>query len=240
MTTISRLIVTTFSFMLISLFVSAQTSVGVHGGVTFSDMSSASFATDFLDGILPHPKRMVGTKFGVFSEFPLNQHFTFQTGLDYTDKGFSIRENINLDIIDFPVPVGATINARIKYIEVPLVAKYALMNGPVKPYLKAGATIGYASSSRIETKARVIVPINIATIPIGLNSSLYNRFEVGALIGGGVEFATRQGTIMLDMQYAHGLSSFINTPVVDLKAKNNAFGVSIGYKIPIGVKAYGA
>ena len=240
MTTFARYFTFTLSLMLMPFFTSAQSSVGIHGGVTFSDMSSASFATDFLDGILPHPKRMIGTKFGVFAEFPLNKNISFSTGLDYTDKGFALRENINLDVFEVPVPIGATVNARLKYIEVPLTAKYALNNGPITPYVKAGATLGYASSAKIETKARVIVPIHLASFPIGLNSSLYNRFEVGAVIGGGLEFNTKQGNILIDMQYTHGLSSLINTPVIDLKAKNNSFGVSVGYKMPIGAKYYGA
>jgi hypothetical protein len=218
----------------------AQTSIGVYGGISSNRMSSASLALDFLDGILPQAKSMTGVRFGVFTEFPLADRLAFQTGLDYAEKGFSFRENFNVNVLEFPIPVGATVNARMKYFEVPLVAKYTLGSGGVKPYLKAGGTLGYASSAMLQAKARVLIPVEVARIPIGLNSSLVNRLEVGAVIGGGVELPAGPGSMMLDVQYTHGLSSVINTPVVDLKARNSSFGVSIGYKIPIGAGGYGA
>ena len=230
MTKLSILICT--MFLSISMF--AQTKIGTHAGVNFSDMSSSSFAFDAFDGILPHPKRLIGTSYGVTSEFLIQDNFSFQTGLSFTDKGFMLKENFNLDIFDIPVPVGGQINARLKYLEVPLVAKYAFYNrSGITPYVKAGATVGYATSAKMEVKAKVIVPIKIAEIPVGLNSNLYNRFEVGAMIGGGLQFNAGPGTLSLDATYTHGLSSLINTPVVDLKARNNSFGIGIGYAVPL-------
>lgn len=227
--------------ILMSLSIGAQSNIGFHAGVTYSDMSSASLAFDLFDDVLPQSKRMVGTKFGVFAEFPMNQNVAFLTGLDYTDKGFAVRESINLNVFELPIPIGATVNARLKYLEVPLAMKYSFNNNsPIRPYIKAGGTLGYASSAELQTRARVFLPINVLDIPVGLNTGLINRFEVGGLIGAGVEMPVGQGAINVDLQYTHGFSSLIETPIVDLRAKNNAFGLSVGYKIPIGGKAFGA
>lgn len=235
-----RKIIPILFFAVSAAFLNAQTYIGVRGGITSNKMTSPGLALDFLDGVLPSTKWMTGTRVGIFTEFPVGNQLAFQTGLDYAEKGFSFRENFNVNVFEFPIPIGATVNARMKYFEVPIVAKYALGSGNVKPYLKAGATLGYASSAILQSKARVIIPIDVARIPIGLNSSLVNRFEVGAIVGGGIELPAGPGSMMLDVQYTHGLSSVINTPVVDLKARNSSFGISIGYKIPIGANGYGA
>lgn len=220
-------------------FSNAQTFIGVHGGITQNKMSSPGLALDFLDGVLPAIKNMTGMRVGVFTEFPIGNQLAFQTGLDYAEKGFSFRENFNVNVFEFPIPIGATVNARMKYFEVPLVAKYSLGNGNVKPYVKAGGTLGYARSAILQSRAQVLIPIEVTRIPIGLNSSLINRFEIGAVVGGGIELPAGPGSMIFDVQYTHGLSSVINTPVVDLKARNSAFGISIGYKIPIGANGFG-
>lgn len=228
------------AFSSIAFMAAGQTFVGVHGGITRANMTSPSLALDFLDGVLPNTQQMTGLRIGVFTELPIGRQLSFLTGMDYTEKGFAFRENFNVNVFEFPVPVGATVNARMKYLETPLAIKYTIGTGAVRPYLKAGGTIGYASAARLEGKAHVVVPFSVARIPIGLNSSLINRFEVGAVVGGGIELPAGPGSMLLDVQYTHGLTSIINTPVVDLRARNSSLGVSIGYKIPIGANRYGA
>lgn len=230
--------VTRLLLLVITLFFTSnafsQTFIGGKAGITFSDMSSGSFALQGLDDIIPHPKRLMGYQIGFTTEMPISNQLSFITGVNYVQKGFRVTEQFNLGGEEIPIPIGAILDAKVKYFEIPLTIQYAFgEQNSVRPYVKAGATVGYASSALLDAKVRVIIPINIAKIPVGLNSSLYNRFEVGAMIGGGVEFPMGPGKMMIEGQYTHGLTSLINTPIVNLKAQHNSFGLSVGYAIPL-------
>ncbi len=214
--------------VMMTQFAIGQAEFGVKAGMTFSDVSAngLNFNSNFLD-----PQMIVGPTAGLYSEVPLGTDFYFSPELNYTQKGFRIRESTEMTVFGLTIPVGAEAVVRMHYIDAPLTLKYAIGLGNVRGYIKAGPTLGYAVAGSVTTRLKSIVDIKVAEINLDPQGKRYNALEVGGIVGAGVEIPTAHGKFFVDASFAHGFSNIYDLPIVDLRVKNRALGVGIGYAL---------
>jgi hypothetical protein len=214
--------------MLMTQLTSGQATFGANAGVSFADVTvnGLNLGMGFLE-----PRMIVAPKAGVYAEFPLGNGLVFAPELDYTQKGFRVKESTNVDVFGLNVPIGAEAITRLDYLDMPLLLKYQFGTGRVRGYLKAGPTLGYAVDGKVTTRLNSVIDIKIAEIPLNTQGTLYNAFEVGGLVGAGIEVPTVSGKFFVDASFSQGFSDIMNEPVIDLRVKNRALGVGIGYSV---------
>ncbi len=204
---------------------SAQVSIGVKGGLNFSDAR----ADVFIDAVNDAPSTYTSFVLGGLAEIPINQIFSFQPEIIYSKKGFTIDQGTSFNLFGLDIPVGAKAATSISYIETPLLAKVKLGQGNTKIYGVAGPSIGYATSARIQPKVTLLIDFNLPEVNIDLSDNIYNRTEISGILGGGVEHMTATGKLFTDIRYQHGFSNIINNPIADLSVKNSGFQWTVGY-----------
>ena len=206
----------------------SQVEFGAKAGATFSDMTvdGLNFGTNFLE-----PKMIAGLATGVYSEIPLGSGFYFAPELNYAQKGFKVQESTTMNVFGFAMPFGAEATTRFHYIDMPMILKYKLSQGSVQPYIKAGPTFGYAVSGTVTTRINSIIDIKVAEINLNPQGDLYNAFEIGGVIGAGIEIPTASGKFFVDASFSHGFSDVLDEPVIDLRVRNRAVGIGIGYAL---------
>lgn len=210
-----------------------EISIGIKTGVQNANVKVPGFIDDI--SLLPDFKSITTTNVGIVSEIRFNQTFALQPELNYTTKGFKVQEDFDLNLFDLPLPVGVTAASKFRYLELPLLAKAKFGNEKTNFYLLAGPTVGYALNGLLETRARLLVEIDVFDTAINLNDVGYERWELGGMAGAGVSFQTKTGgQFFLDARYSHGFTQPYDIPLVHEKVQHYNFGVNIGFMLPLG------
>lgn len=208
---------------------SAQTfSLGGKIGYNWNTVSAPAF-----NGTLDF-KKMTNTNFGLVAQIGLTDNFSIQPELNYVQKGFRIQESKDLTLFEVPLPVGVSAVTAIKYIDVPLLAKYKFRAAGASGYVFAGPSVGYALNGNLETHAQVIIDIKVASTPINLDNVNYKRFELGGVVGAGFEVPIGNAKLFAEGRYTHGFNEVYEVPIIGAKVKNQGFGVSTGFTVPFG------
>jgi len=105
---------------------SAQTTLGVRGGVS---VASASLDSDTFD-----ESNRTGFVGGAFLDFGGSSLFGFQIGAQYAQKGTEFDAGAAVDEL------------ALDYLEIPAVVKVGLPLGSLKPSIFAGAALGFNSN----------------------------------------------------------------------------------------------
>jgi len=206
--------------------IAQKAEFGIKAGVQMSNISvnGLNLGLNFLE-----PQMSPGITAGVYAEMPVGKQTYFAPELNYVQKGFRVSEGVNVRVLGIPVPLGAEAITRLHYVEMPLLIKYKFGTPAVQGYVKAGPTLGYATSGTLITRVNSLIDFEVARVPLDLQGSLYNAFEVGAQAGIGAEFPAGKGKFFVDATFHHGLTDMLNEPVVDLRVKNRAVGLGVGY-----------
>lgn len=216
--------------MTVSLF--GQVSIGAKAGIYHSNVAIQGIDNN----LIPDTKGLTDFSGGVVSEIMFGENFGFQPELNYHKSGFQIEEGIEFDVFDIPVPLGVKAKVKVDYLTMPVLAKYNIGNGPVKGYVSAGPSFGYALQGEVRTVAKVIIDIPVWTQDINFSSGEVNRFDIGGVVGAGVSFDTGPGKLFVDARYKHGFTQVDNLSFVDLQLRNTGVGINLGYMMPIGKK----
>lgn len=183
-----------------------------------------------LDIIDPYIKPIAQFTAGVHYEQALSRHWSVVTGAQYTSRGFGMREQMNVDLFGIDLPIGASLETRLNYIEVPLMLKYNFTESGVSPYVKAGASGAYALDGKITPKVDAIISWSLPEIPINLNNDIYNRFDVSGIVGAGVSIPVNtSGAFQIEGTYRHSLNDMFLDNITDIRIKSHGFSVGIGY-----------
>lgn len=220
------------AFVFCSLLVSslsAQFSIGAKGGVSFSNVR----LDKNLDAVFPDTDMAIGKTFSVVMAFDVTDRFSIQPELSYTEKGFETSLGTEYELFNIPLPLGATAETSVKFIEIPVLGKYKFGDGPVSGYALAGPTIAYAAAGEIKTKATLVIDFNLFKQDINLSNSNFNRMELGGLVGAGVNFDLGSTSLFLDARYKMGFSNFFNDPLVDVTLQTRNLGINAGFLIPL-------
>ena len=206
----------------------AQTKITAFGSYGFSDIQISGLG--ILDLLDPYIKPIPQYTAGLQLDKGIGNHLAFVTGAQYTSRGFTARDNFNIDVFGLDLPVDARIDTRLEYIEVPAMLTYTIGNGGVTPYLKAGASAAYALSGKLQPKIDAIISWKLPAININLDNDLYNRFDVSGIVGAGVDIPTSEnGSIQLDINYRHSLNDMFLDKITDIRIKSHSVSAGIGY-----------
>ena len=207
------------------LNVNAQISVGAKIGANFADTR----VDGLLGNLAPEQTTFTGFTAGVMAEIPMINALSFRPELNYIQKGFTVSQSFDVDLIGIDMEVGAKARTRINYVELPLLLKYSIGTDAAKVYAIAGPSIAYAANAELNPVATFIVDFNLPSIPINLDNNIYNRWEISGVLGAGGEVKAGNGKVFADARYNLGFTNMLNNPVVDLRIKNQGFNVSAGY-----------
>ena len=207
----------------------AQIQVGIRGGANWGFASKP----DYLGSLTPAFQSTVGPTGAIFLDIPLSDRVSFRPEVSYIQKGVAIREGFNLNLGGFNLPLGATVAYQSQHIEVPLLAKFNLTDGPVQPYLIAGPAVSYAVDGRIRTRASALITTRPYDVDVNYGGML-NRWDIGAVGGLGLAMDAGAGKFFIEGRYTQGFTRQLQVPVVNVNVRNRGVAVSLGYSFPIG------
>jgi len=183
-----------------------------------------------LDLIKPYIKSIPQYSAGLVYERQLNPQWSIVTGARYTTRGFEMREDVNINLMGLDIPIGAKINTRLHYLEVPAAVQFNFTKRGVSPYLKAGVSAGYAVEGKIQPYVDALINWKLPVIPINLKNDLYNRFDISAMGGAGVSIPTNDiGSIQFEVNYRHSLNDMFQDNITDIRIKSNGISAGISY-----------
>ncbi len=216
--------------VLLSMWMPAFTQNGLEIGIgpVFSNITLKGID----NSIRPDRALRTGLQLQALWNQDIGEGFSVAAGLAYKEKGFAWNEGLSTNVLNIPINIGVTAKTNINYIELPLNLKYTFgdENG-IKAFAFAGPSVGYALNANVQTRANMFLDFNLSRTKINLNDDIYNRMELGANAGGGVEIPVGNGSIMTSVQYMHGFNRVIDNTLIDFKARNYGFGFNLGYKI---------
>lgn len=218
------------SALLMAHTVSAQVQLGFRAGANWGNVTKPSVISAFTPTLRPS----AGPTGALFLEVPLSDRVSFRPEVSYVQKGFVLRQGFNLDLGRFNLPLGARVAYQTRYVEVPLLAKIKINEGPVQAYLLAGAAAGYAVDGRIRTRASAFIQTGPMDVPMNLDALSYNRWDFSGIGGLGLSADAGSGKLFIEARYEYGFSRQYNLPVLQLPIRNRGLSASIGYSFPIG------
>lgn len=225
-----KLFTITFCLLVASFSVSAQTSVGVRGGIS---LSIINLDNAYFDEISNLP----GIDISVPLEIKLSPLFALQPEFNYIQKGVKFKyaemENDGVDKYEYEEEASASLN----YLALPVFGKLFLDAGSVKFFLAAGPYAAYALNGNAKYTETLKVNGKIedsysenANINFNDDDGV-KRFDFGLGFGTGASLGLGNGKIFLDARYSLGLAS-INIDETE-KAYNRSYSFALGYLIPI-------
>ncbi|MDX1686323.1 MAG: porin family protein [Saprospiraceae bacterium] len=195
------------------------------------EYSVTNVTVDGVADLAPDPEFMNNYSLGVYANYDFGQGFSIQPELLFKQKGFVIREDFPVNIFEFEIPVGVEARTRIKYLELPVMARYSF-GEKIKGYIEGGPALGYAVDADIKERAHLLVDINIGEQDIDLQNDLYNRWEASGIVGAGMSIPAGQVTFDLGVRYQHSITDLLDDPIIDIRLRNYgvSFGAGVKYK----------
>lgn len=219
---------TLFFLVAISTVSFAQVQVGFRGGVNVGSVSMPN-GLDLSSVVKPS----AGPTGAIFLDIPLSDRVSLRPELAYVQKGFLVRDGFNFNVGGFNLPLGARIAYQSQDIEVPLLLKVNLTDGPVQPYLLAGPAVSYAADGRIRTRATGL--FTTQPLDVDLNyGGLLNRWDFSGVAGAGLALNVGAGKLFGEVRYEYGFTRQVQVPVFNVNVRNRGVTVSVGYSFPIG------
>ena len=210
-------------------FATAQISVGARVGLNFAnqrvEVNGLPTARD------PRSIRVIDLAIPV--EISFSEKFSFQPEFHFTRKG----ETIGFTNDTFAL---VTIKCRYDYIDVPLLGKLDFDSGGGKLYIIAGPLFSYGlGGTEFITVGNESEENDIDFQDlIGLGEErIYDRFNIGAVVGVGMEVLLKRGRIVGDLRYGISFDNVFeetDATMGVLTAKNYAITASIGYMFDFG------
>lgn len=220
----------TLALLMFSLVAAqAQVSIGFKAGYNVNNV----YTTDGLGSIAPNFNNIDGFQFGLLADVPVVAGFSVQPELNFLRKGFSLTEGFDAELLGVNVPIGATADTKISYVEVPLLFKYTFGQDLLKAYVAAGPTVGYATDGRIDTRAKALLELDLGSVDLDLDNLGYERWEVGAAIGGGLELDLAGVDVFTDVRYQRGFTELYDIPLLTEKVRNTGFALSAGLRFDL-------
>jgi opacity protein-like surface antigen len=134
---------------------------------------------------------------GGFASIKLTNLISFQPEALFTSKGFSIKDVIIRDAQGNKIK-SITVKHTYNYIEIPLLLKIGI-GDKTRPYLITGISPAFLISSKLKDDTGSRKVSNIET------------FDLGAVIGAGVEFNISNNTyLFIEPRYNYGITEFIS------------------------------
>lgn len=192
--------------LLLSSAAQAQVSVGVRGGLSYSELVGAEINTDSKTGFMA----------GAYVGIQISGAWVVQPEVSYIQKGAKVQGS---DIITGE-PLSVTTD--IDYVELllPVGIILAVESESVQPRLYAGPALGLALSC--EVKPDTEEP------PSDCKDSIKSS-DFGLVFGIGIELGSGPGAFLADLRYDYGIAD-INDTEDNITNKNRSIQLLIGYR----------
>jgi len=200
----------------------AQVSYGIRNGINFAKWQGDDLQVieDLLyktDGYLV-TKGITGIHIGGYVHIPISEVFSFEPGLQYSKKGYSIKGDFQIPALKyFGINLGAQVQSH--YIDIPLTLKANVYKG-FQVY--GGPQVSYLVRSTLNAKLGVL-GISIFNRGFGITER-FNKVDLG--LTGGVGYKFENG-INLQAGYDYGLSKLDKND--NYAVYNRVVKVSVGY-----------
>ena len=204
------------SMLAISLFVlsaatiHAQTiTTGVKLGIDFSSLPNAG---EVIDQIVKQPSTetssKVGALFGGFVTVPFWNQLSVQPELQFVMKGVNLNEAAG----------GGTVSARVRYLEFPVLLRYAVSVNDHTGYVMVGPTFGVKAG----TSAELDGPNQTSVVNI---DPAIRTFDGGLAFAGGLDYQR----YFFELRFTQGLNDVAaeSFPHSD-SVKNRVFAIAAG------------
>lgn len=208
--------------MMMIPLINAQVRYGIRTGVNFDkwqgdDLQIIEDLIDKTDGYLV-TKGKTGFHAGGYVTIPVSEIFSFEPGLQYSKKGYSIKGDLQINALQF-LGINAGAQVQSHYIDIPLVLKAKVVNGFS---VFAGPQVSYLARSTLNAKLGVL-GISIFNKGIGITERL-NKVDLGLTAGVGYQF---DNGLNIQAGYDHGLSKLDKND--NYSAYNRVVKVSVGF-----------
>ncbi len=218
---IRKIFATIISLMMMN-FLYAQVSYGIRAGAIFSKWQGADLQViedllDKTDGYLV-TKGKTGFHVGTYVNIPIGETFSFEPGLQYSKKGYSIKGDFQIPVLKY---LGLNVGAQVQshYIDIPLPIKANVYKG-LQVY--AGPQVSYLVRSSLNAKLGIL-GISIFNRGFGITER-FNRVDMGLIGGVGYQF---DNGLNVQAGYDYGLSKLDKNDNYDVY--NRVIKVSVGY-----------
>ncbi len=182
---------------------------GVKAGLNSANMLMQDDDDTFSDDL----DMKIGFHIGATAEFPINELFSFETGLFFTQKGYKFELTEEGEKHEDKL----TLN----YLEIPLQAKVNYDLGGSKIYGLLGPYLGFGISGKFEDEEESM------DVEWGSGEEdHFKRLDFGLTIGAGVEISN----ITIGASYGLGLANISPHDEGGYKINNRVIGISVGYK----------
>lgn len=194
----------------------------VRAGVTNSDMrgdanSSLEELVGFTNGMITTSGR-TGFFAGASANIPLNNLFSVEPGLYYSQKGFQLKGDLDIKAIDF-LGVNAKAALNSSYIDVPLILK--ANTGGLEIF--AGPQVSYLTKAELRTTAGAL-GFNVVDSRVDATDQ-FSRWDAGFTAGLGYQFGNG---FNIRAAYDHGLTKADANRNLD--TYNRAIKLGLGFR----------
>lgn len=219
------------NYFIFTIFLFVAASVGAQEiGIRIGGSRSTLTMQDLPNVVSDNVAYKTGFNVGVFIELPLGKNFSFAPELAFAQKGFESELGTNMNLGGFELPLGASVQTNLNYVEMPLSFRYNVPLGNLNLYAMAGPTLGYAVNGDVTTRVRALFSFRANKTDIDLSNDAINRFELGANMGIGSSLKVGNARIFADVRYNHGMNNGISNDILDSKVRNVAVTASVGYQ----------
>ncbi|HOZ62361.1 MAG TPA: porin family protein [Smithellaceae bacterium] len=208
----------------------AQNSIGLRGGYSISTLKNYPLEQGNME---VEEGLTYGNFNAILFEFGITPLFAIQPEINYLEKGGIIRSKGSSDF---------KFTLRMNYLEAPVLAKFRLGSGPLKGYVIAGPSVGYAIDGKSKVTTGEIKEAERVRFDntFGADGRKDNRIDLSGVVGGGVQYKLGPGSILLDTRATYDFNDFNNfyskAPIDHKKTRWEGLSLSLGYQFEFGGK----
>lgn len=215
-----------FTFAVISMIImnstKAQITYGVQAGATIANwkgdaLESLNDVVDLSNGFVT-TKSKTGISIGGYVNIPVTDKISFEPGLQYAQKGYTMQGDLKIDALKF-LGVNASAKVEAHYIDIPLVLKAELAKGLS---IYAGPQVSYLVKNNLHLNAGVL-GISLYNDRLDITDN-FNRVDMG--LAGGIGYKFDNG-FNIKAGYDYGLSKLDKND--NFKAYNRVAKISVGF-----------
>ncbi|MGO3183748.1 MAG: porin family protein [Aequorivita sp.] len=204
--------------MSVSMTQAQEVRLGAKGGVNFASIGGDN--TDDNEGL-------TGFHIGALVEVPVTERFAVQPEVLYSAQGAKREFTQSFSDVSFK----ATGKTKLDYINVPIMAKYYIVDGLA---VEAGPQVGFLVSANAESE------LDLSGVDPAIAELIEDEFESGDIDISdqtkGVDFGVALGAsyrlyngIFFGARYTLGLTDINDFSGTSAKNQNNVFQLSAGY-----------
>ena len=207
-----------------------QVYVGARGGASLTKTMGSGYVQNYT-GELSH---IITANGGIFLKVPIAGGLSFRPEVGFTQTGAGFTASDAFDLIGVNLPLSGTIHQKLSYVQAPVLLEYEFGGAEraVAPYIVAGPTVGYLIDAKTVSRASFLL-FRTKPIKVPIATNVFNRFEVGAAIGAGLNFSVGNSKLFVEGRYNRGFTRVYDTPVIQVPVYNQAFSLMAGMAISL-------